>query len=378
MESTHVGPETPLFPVYAKYNAKLLKWGERLLPAQYDGIPLEYQAVRSKAGICDISHMGNIHITGKDAYVFLQYVLTNDVSVLKANQVQFTLMCNEQGGIIDDLLLYMIDEEHYMLVVNAMNINKDFQWLINNAQHYPNVEIENRTFNTAIVTIQGPEAQTILQTLMDDDLGAIPFLHFMTDVKIGNALGLISRTGFTGEDGFEIYIPKDEAVDLWESIMLGGKDIGVLPFGMLAFDHLRIESGLPLYGKEIDISLNPYEVRLGFAVKLNKSDFIGKEMLEYLYSQGVKKKLVGIQILDEKTPRYNNPIFVGDLEVGRVTSGMYSEILQKYIALAIISVDYTALGTNVWIVNRQVHLEGVIIKYPFYTSDYKFKMRNEI
>ncbi|MFK0522297.1 glycine cleavage system aminomethyltransferase GcvT [Paenibacillus illinoisensis] len=377
MESNHIISESPLFPVYEYHNAKLLKWGDQFLPAQYDGVQLEHQAVRNKAGLCDISHMGNIHIKGRGAFDYLQYLLTNDISVITENQVQFTLLCDETGGIIDDLLLYMIDKEHYMLVVNTMNINKDYQWFIKHADGFPDVEIENRTFDTAILTIQGPVAQIILQTVTDCDLKNIKFLHFLSNVKIGNSTTLISRTGFTGEDGFELYTSKEQALDLWTSIMLAGKKFGLVPFGMLASDNLRIEAGLPLYGKEINESLTPYELNLGFAVKLNKNNFIGREALEHLYFQGVQKKLVGIKMLDKKTPRYNNQVCVGDKEVGKVTSGVYSEGLHNHIALAIVTVDYTSLGTKVQIVNRQVNLDGIVIEYPFYTSAHRMKLRNK-
>ncbi|MCF6137878.1 glycine cleavage system aminomethyltransferase GcvT [Pseudalkalibacillus berkeleyi] len=356
---------TPLFEVYKEYGAKVIDFGGWELPVQFSSIKEEHEAVRTKAGLFDVSHMGEITVKGPDAESYLQYVMTNDVSKLKDGGAQYTAMCYETGGTVDDLLVYKRGDEDYLLVVNAANIEKDFEWLLKNEKG--NVEIKNISEDIAQLALQGPVAESVLQKLTDYDLSGIGFFKFAEDVEIAGTKALVSRTGYTGEDGFEIYIESKDAPTLWKKILEAGQEDGVLPIGLGARDTLRFEARLALYGQELTADISPLEAGIGFAVKLKKeSDFIGKEALVKQKEEGLKRKLVGIEMIDKGIPRTHYEVFKNDEKIGEVTTGTQSPTLGRNLGLAIIDTQYTELGTEVEVQVRKRRLKAEVVKTPFY------------
>ncbi|RST61427.1 glycine cleavage system aminomethyltransferase GcvT [Siminovitchia terrae] len=358
--------KTPLYPLYKAFGAKTIDFGGWDMPVQFSGIKDEHEAVRENAGIFDVSHMGEVIVKGKDSLDFLQKMMTNDFSKLKVGGALYTALCYENGGVVDDLLVYKLGEEEYFLVVNAANTEKDFDWL---KKHIVgDVSVENVSDQYALIAIQGPKAQSILQKLSKDtDLNDISFFKFKQDVDLDGVGALVSRTGYTGEDGFEIYCHADDAEKLWSTLLEIGKDEGIVPCGLGARDTLRFEAGLPLYGQELSPEITPLEAGLGFAVKLNKeADFIGKEALKKQKEQGVERKLVGVEMIDRGIPRTGYRVFSGDNEIGYVTSGTQSPTLKKNIGLVLISSNYTEEGNEVEIEVRKKRLKAKVIQTPFY------------
>lgn len=354
---------TPLFDVYAKYGAKTINFGGWELPVQFSSIKEEHDAVRTKAGLFDVSHMGEIEVKGTDSLAFLQRMMTNDVSKLNLGGAQYTAMCYENGGTVDDLLVYKLDENHYLLVVNAANIEKDFDWL---KQHVTgDVELANISEQTAQLALQGPLAESVLQKLTDVDLSQIKFFKFKKEVDLKGIKSLVSRTGYTGEDGFEIYCQSEDGAKLWELILEAGEG-DVLPCGLGARDTLRFEANLPLYGQELSPDITPIEAGIGFAVKTDKEDFIGKEILKKQKEEGAPRKLVGLEMIDRGIPRHGYHVFVGDEQVGTVTTGTQSPTLKKNIGLALIKREHAELGKEVFVEIRNKKLKAKIVVTPFY------------
>lgn len=356
---------TPLFELYKEYGAKVIDFGGWELPVQFSSIKEEHEAVRTKAGLFDVSHMGEITVKGEDAEGFLQYVMTNDVSKLKEGGAQYTAMCYQDGGTVDDLLVYKRAEGDYLLVVNAANTEKDYDWLVKNQKG--NVEIQNISNEVAQLALQGPLAEEVLQKLTEYDLSQIGFFKFAEDVEIDGTKALVSRTGYTGEDGFEIYCDSEDAAKLWHTILEAGKEVGVLPIGLGARDTLRFEARLALYGQELTAEISPLEAGIGFAVKLKKeADFIGKDALIKQKEDGLKRKLVGIEMIDKGIPRTHYDVFKNDEKIGEVTTGTQSPTLSKNLGLALIDSKYTELGTEVEVQVRKRRLKAEVVKAPFY------------
>ena len=362
--------KTPLYEIYPKYNAKIIDFAGWAMPVQFESIISEHETVRNAAGLFDVSHMGEIIVKGKDAFPFLQNLLTNDLSKLNDNQVLYTLMCNHNGGVIDDLLVYKYSNNYYLLVVNAANIEKDYKWMLDNAGIYK-VEIENVSDKIAELAIQGPKAEEILQKLTDEDLSQIKFFYFKDKVKIAGVECLVSRTGYTGEDGFEIYMPNEHAVTLWEKILEAGKDYGLKPAGLGARDTLRFEAGLPLYGNELGGDITPLEAGLGFFVKFDKGNFIGKDALLKHKEQGLKRKLVGFEMIDNGIPRHGYEVQADNQKIGYVTTGYFSPTLKKNIGLALIDSKYAQIGNQIEVIIRNKPLKAVIVDKNFYKKNYK-------
>ncbi len=353
---------TPLFPVY-KDQAKLVPFGGWELPVQFSGIKAEHEAVRTRAGLFDVSHMGEIVVSGPDALSLLQRLLSNDASKLKTGQIQYSIMCYPDGGTVDDLVIYK-REEDYLLVTNAANLEKDLEWI--NKHAVGDVSIRDISDEIALLALQGPAAETILQRMTDTDLSAIRFFRFQEDVQIGGIKAMISRTGYTGEDGFEIYLAPEDAPILWEKILIEGEPEGVVPCGLGARDTLRFEARLPLYGNELSASITPIEAGLGFAVKLEKGDFIGCRVLAQQKEEGPPRKLVGIEMIERGIPRSNYPVYIGEEEVGEVTSGTHSPTLKKNVGLALIRAEHAQLGQEVAVEIRGKRVKACIVKTPFY------------
>lgn len=356
---------TALFDSYQEYGGKTIDFGGWELPVQFSGIKAEHEAVRTKAGLFDVSHMGEVFVSGEDALAFLQALVTNDVSKLKEGQAQYTAMCYENGGTVDDLLIYKRKENDYLLVVNASNIEKDVEWMKRHATG--NVVIEDRSDEYGLLALQGPKAQQVLQKLTAEPLDEIKFFRFKEDVDVSGHRVLVSRTGYTGEDGFEIYGSPESIVALWPAILEAGKEEGVVPAGLGARDTLRFEAGLPLYGQELSKDITPLETGLGFVVKLNKeADFIGKEVLAAQKENGVPRKLVGLEMIDKGIPRTGYKVFIGEKEIGEVTTGTQSPTLKKNIGFALLATEHTAEGTEVEVEIRGKRLKAVLIATPFY------------
>ncbi|WP_143415175.1 glycine cleavage system aminomethyltransferase GcvT [Geobacillus sp. E263] len=356
---------TPLFAVYERYGAKTIDFGGWELPVQFSSIKEEHEAVRTRAGLFDVSHMGEFVVKGDDSLAFLQKMMTNDVSKLTDGRVQYSLMCYEDGGTVDDLLIYKKADGHYLLVVNAANIEKDFEWL--HGHLFGDVELVNISQEIAQLALQGPLAEQVLQKLTNTDLSAIKFFSFQDDININGVKVLVSRTGYTGEDGFEIYCRREDAVALWESILEAGKEEGVLPCGLGARDTLRFEATLPLYGQELSKDITPIEAGLGFAVKTNKdADFIGKDVLKKQKEEGTARKLVGIEMIDKGIPRHGYKVFANGEEIGFVTTGTQSPTLKKNIGLALIKTEFTEMDTEVEVEIRGKRLKAKVIATPFY------------
>lgn len=356
---------TPLYDAYAKYGAKTIDFGGWELPVQFSSIVLEHEAVRTKAGLFDVSHMGEVEVKGPGALYYLQRLVTNDVSRLEANQAQYAAMCYPDGGTVDDLLVYKFSDDHYLLVINAGNIDKDVAWMQQNLTE--NVTIENISPQVAQLAIQGPLAEHILQKLTDTDLSQIGFFRFQRNVLIDGVSTLVSRTGYTGEDGFEIYLPGDKAVGLWDKLLETGAPEGLVPCGLGARDTLRFESKLPLYGQELSEEITPIEAGIGFAVKVDKEiPCIGNDVLKEQKTNGAPRKLVGIEMIDRGIPRTHYPVYLGDEAIGEVTTGTQSPTLKKNVGLALIKSEHAALGTELEVEIRGKRLKAKIVATPFY------------
>ncbi|WP_394579899.1 glycine cleavage system aminomethyltransferase GcvT [Cytobacillus firmus] len=359
---------TPLFEVYKDYGAKTIDFGGWDLPVQFSSIKEEHEAVRTKAGLFDVSHMGEIEVKGTDSLKYLQKMMTNDISKLKNSGAQYTAMCYENGGTVDDLLVYKIEDDHYLLVVNASNIEKDFNWLQDHAEG--NVELKNLSEDMAQLAIQGPLAEKVLQKLAGTNLSDIGFFKFQQDVDLNGKKALVSRTGYTGEDGFEVYCDAKDAASLWNEILEAGKEEGVLPCGLGARDTLRFEANLALYGQELSPDITPLEAGIGFAVKVNKeADFIGKEVLKNQKENGVPRKLAGIEMIDRGIPRHGYPVYKGEELIGEVTTGTQSPTLKKNIGLVLIKKEHAELGTELEVEIRGKRLKAKIEATPFYKRE---------
>lgn len=361
---------TPLFDVYKEYGGKTIDFGGWELPVQFSSIKEEHEAVRTKAGLFDVSHMGEVEVKGTDSLKYLQKMMTNDISKIKNGAAQYTAMCYENGGTVDDLLVYKIEDNHYLLVVNASNIEKDYNWLETHLEG--DVTIENLSEKTAQIALQGPIAEKVLQKLTETDLSQIGFFKFQQEVTLGGKRALVSRTGYTGEDGFEVYCNAADVVELWKAILETGKEEGVIPCGLGARDTLRFEANLALYGQELSPEISPLEAGIGFAVKLNKeADFIGKEALVKQKEAGLSRKVAGIEMIDRGIPRHGYPVYKGENLIGEVTTGTQSPTLKKNIGLALISSEFTALDSEVEVEIRGKRLKAKVVPTPFYKREKK-------
>ncbi|MBN8208243.1 glycine cleavage system aminomethyltransferase GcvT [Bacillus sp. NTK071] len=360
--------KTPLYETYQEMGAKTIDFGGWALPVQFSSIKEEHEAVRTRAGLFDVSHMGEVEVRGEEALAYLQKMMTNDVSKLKVNGAQYTAMCYEDGGTVDDLLIYKHAEDHYLLVVNAANTKKDYEWLEKHLES--GVSIKNISSEMAQLAIQGPKAETILQRLTSTDLSSIGFFKFQNDVKIDDINTLVSRTGYTGEDGFELYTAWEDAPALWNIILATGEPEHILPCGLGSRDTLRFEAKLALYGQELTKDISPLEAGIGFAVKTGKeADFIGKSALVAQRENGLERKLVGIEMIDRGIPRTHYSVYKGEELIGEVTTGTQSPTLKKNVGLALLKKEYTELGTELDVEIRKKRVRAKVIPSPFYKRE---------
>lgn len=356
---------TPLYPLYQQYEGvRCIDFGGWELPVQFSGIQKEHEAVRERAGLFDVSHMGEFTVHGEQAEAFLQKLTTNDVTTLVPGQAQYTLMCYPDGGVVDDLLVYKLEDQHYMLVVNASNIDKDWVWL---QEHMvPGVSMTNDSGETALLALQGPLAADIIGKVTDTDVSIIEPFRFVQNAEVCGVKLLLSRTGYTGEDGFELYVQADQAAAVWNGLMEAGADQGLVPAGLGARDTLRFEAKLPLYGQELSPTISPLEAGVGMFVKLNAGPFIGHETLLQQKNDGPARKLVGIEVLERGIPRPHYPIYAEGVQIGEVTTGTQSPTLKRNLGLALINSQYAALGTPLEIEIRGKKLKAEVVKTPFH------------
>ncbi|MBD1371670.1 glycine cleavage system aminomethyltransferase GcvT [Hazenella sp. IB182357] len=354
---------TPLYETY-KDSCKLVPFGGWEMPVQFIGIKQEHEAVRTRAGLFDVSHMGEVEISGPDALALIQKLTTNDAEKLQVGKAQYTLMCYPDGGTVDDLLLYRTSEETYLLVINASNIEKDVAWI--KEWQTGDVTVQNRSDSIAQLAIQGPLAEKILQKMTAQDLAEIKFFSFKENVDIAGIPVLVSRSGYTGEDGFELYFDAEDAPFLWKKIIEVGGVEGLLPCGLGARDTLRFEARLPLYGQELSASISPLEAKLGFAVKLDKGEFIGQAALLKQKETGLTRQLIGLEMLDRGIPRNGYTVWSGNKQIGTITTGTQSPTLKQNIGLALVNIAYTQIDQEVEVEIRGKRLKAIVIPTPFY------------
>lgn len=360
---------TALYPIHCELGARMVEFGGWQMPVQYRGVIDEHLAVRHAAGLFDVSHMGEIEVKGPDALAFLQELTTNDVSRLSNGQIQYTLMCYPDGGVVDDLTLYRFDGEHFLLCVNAANTDKDYAWIEQALEdsNLSGVSCRNVSAEFAQLALQGPAAATILARLTDTTLERIAFYHFYEGLVAGIPT-IISRTGYTGEDGFELYCHPEGAITLWRNLLeVGGAD-GLIPAGLGARDTLRLEMKYPLYGHELSPEISPLEAGLGWITRLDKPHFIGREALLRQKERGVTRRLIGLRLTEAGVPRAGYGVLYQGEEIGTITSGTLSPSLRQGIAIALVRSDVQRPGTPLEVAIRQRRVAAEIAKTPFVDS----------
>ena len=364
---------TPLFSEHKNLSGRLIDFGGWELPVQYTGLADEHLACRTRGGLFDVSHMGEFFVEGKDAERFLDEALTNDVRKLRVHQAHYTILCYPDGGIVDDLLVYKRADERYLLVVNAGNIEKDFTYLENfHREGKYACTLENRSGEYAQIAIQGRISAEVLQQIVSVKLSEIPYYCFLEGTTLNDLPAIISRTGYTGEDGFEVYCSNADAPALWNRLLELGAPLGLKPCGLGARDTLRLEVRFPLYGHELTKETNPLEAGVAWVVKFEKEKFIGKDALTKIKADGLKRKLVGLKLLTPGIARQDYKLFSKESgeEIGFITSGTQSPMLKVSIALGYVDMAHSALGTRVLVEIRSQKVECEVIPTPFYKRDY--------
>lgn len=357
--------KTQLYDEHINLGGKVVDYAGWMLPIQYEGLVAEHEAVRSTGGLFDVSHMGTIDVRGTDSTSFLDYLFTNDISKMKDKQIVYTFMCYPDGGVVDDLLVYKYNDERYYLVVNAANVSKDMDWIEKYSKDY-DVEINDQSDETSIIALQGPIAEKTLQKLTDTDLSVIKAFYLEDNVIINGITAMISRTGYTGEDGFEIYTKKEDITKVWNDLLEAGKEDGLKPAGLGSRDTLRFEASLPLYGQELSKEITPLEAGLKFFVKLKKeSDFIGKEALNKQWDEGLERVLSGFELIGRGIPREGYEVYKDGEKIGHVTTGYMSPTLKKNIGNALIKVSETEIGNEIDIMIRNKPVKAKIINKNF-------------
>ncbi len=349
---------TPLYDVHVKLGAKMVPFGGWEMPVYYSGIIAEHKAVRTAAGLFDIGHMGAVKVSGDNALPYLQKLLSNDVSKLDVGSSQYSIILNNSGGVIDDIFVYRLPD-HYMLIINASNTDKDIEWMKKNITE--GVDLIDLKDKMTLIALQGPKAQELLQKLTEIDLKTIGH-HQIIASRVSHLPSLISRTGYTGEDGFELFVDQSKVGSIWNEMIA----LGALPCGLGARDTLRLESGMPLYGHEYNEGLTPLKAGFSFAVKLDKGEFIGRDELIKHKEEGFSKKLVGIKVKEKAIPRQGFKIFDKGKVVGYVTSGTMSPTLNIPIAMGYVRTANAVVGETVEIEIREKMIKAEIVKLPFY------------
>jgi aminomethyltransferase len=361
--------ETALRHRHEELEARLIPFAGWLMPVQYSGVMDEHRTVRSAAGLFDLGHMGQVRVTGADALPYLQLITTNDAAVLEPGDAQYSLLPNEQGGVIDDIIVYRLpDEPGYLVVVNAANHAKDVAWMLQqqSARRELEVDVEDVSDSLGMIAIQGPAAAEIVAGLTETDLSGLEPFHSRRATVAGLPV-LVARTGYTGEDGFEFYVPQEQTAALWDALLAAGAPRGLKPIGLGARDTLRLEARMPLYGNELADDISPIEAGLGWAVKLDKGSFIGREAIAAVKESGPSRRTVGFQLLERAgSARHGYPVERGGRRVGVVTSGAHSPTLGAEVGLALVDADVAGVGKPLEIVIRGRPVRAEQVKLPFY------------
>lgn len=366
---------TSLFEEHQKLNGRLIDFGGWELPVQYSGVIDEHITCRSSAGLFDVSHMGEVHVEGPDAESYLNFLVTNNVAKLSVGQAQYTLMCHASGGIVDDLVIYRKASDRFLVVVNASNTDKDFQHMLQVQKLFfsdKNVQLSNESANYTQIAVQGPKAAAILSKLTSVDLTSIKTYWFTEGTVCHKIPALIARTGYTGEDGFEIYVPWNQGPEVWRALLEAGSPFGIKPCGLGARDTLRLEMKYPLYGNELTDQTPPLEAGLGWVVKLDKGNFLGRDSIIQNKERGLQKQLVGFKLKGKGISRHGYPLFNADgtIQIGEVTSGTQSPCLKEAIGIGFVSREFGAVGTQISVDIRGTKIPAEVIPTPFYKRPY--------
>jgi len=359
---------TPLYQAHIDLGGKMVDFGGWNMPVQYTGgVIEEHMRTRTQAGLFDVSHMGEIWVEGEDAIPFVNAITTNDVTKLVDGQAHYSALTNENGGVVDDLLVYRFDQDKLLLVVNASTTDKDWDWITSHKGDQ-NITLTNASADYCQIAVQGPLATVILEKLTDTDLDEIKYYHFTTGIVDG-VDAIISRTGYTGEDGFEVYADADKARQIWDKLLDAGyygTNTGILPAGLAARNTLRLEAGMSLYGHELSDEITPLEANLGWITKLQKGPFTGSDKLAAQKEKGVERKLVGFEMLDRGIARDGFDVYIDNKKVGYVTSGSPAPFLKKNIGLALVPSEFANVGQGLKIDVRGKHLSAEVVPAPFY------------
>jgi aminomethyltransferase len=354
--------KTPLYDAHIALNAKMVDFGGWALPVQYTSILEEHKAVREAAGLFDVSHMGELFVRGKDAFSFLQHMLTNDLTGLNPGRCRYSMVCYDNGGVVDDVLVYMFSETVYLIVVNASNTEKDFEWFASHVQGQGDVKVTNDSANYAQLALQGPRFMEVLHAAGVTDGIPEKNYSFTENLSVCGISCLVSRTGYTGEDGVELYCAPKDALKLHKALLNAGKDLGLLPCGLGARDTLRFEASMPLYGHEMDATVTPLETNIAFCVKLNKPEFIGKDAM---VKNPPKRMRIGLKLVDRGIAREHADVYAGNELVGHVTSGSPAPSLGGNYAMALVNIDKSDLN-EFYIDVRGKKLLAERVMLPFY------------
>jgi aminomethyltransferase len=357
--------KTPLHARHRALGARMVEFGGWDMPVEYSGIVDEHMAVRTRAGLFDVSHMGEIEIAGADALKAVQHITTNDASRLSTNQAQYSALTTSKGTFVDDVLTYRLADDHFMLVVNASNIIKDFNWISQNIQGIGDAAAVNTSSRYALMALQGPVARDVLQTLTGVDLSGIKYYWFSTG-EVAGVRVTISRTGYTGEDGFEVFVPPAAAERVWDAILQAGKSAGIVPAGLGARDTLRLEAAMRLYGNDMDDTTTVVEADLGWIVGWKKDEFIGADVLREQKAKGASRKLVGFEMQERAIGRHGYDAYVDGQKAGVVTSGTQTPYLKKAIGMAYLPSDRAQAGTGFEIDIRGRRAKAAVVPMPFY------------
>ena len=357
--------KTPLNARHRSLGARMVEFGGWDMPVEYSGVADEHMAVRTRAGLFDVSHMGEIELAGRDALAAVQQLTSNDASRLSVRQAQYSALTTPAGTFVDDVLTYRLADEHFMLVVNASNIIKDFTWITGQISGFGDVVAVNTSSRYALLAIQGPAARDVLQTLTGVNLADIKYYWFTTG-EVASVAGTISRTGYTGEDGFEVFVPPAAAERVWDAIVTAGRSAGLVPAGLAARDTLRLEASMRLYGNDMDDTTTVLEADLGWIVGWKKESFTGADVLRRQKAEGVQKKLAGFEVLDRGIARQGHQVFIDNHQAGVVTSGTQTPFVRKAIGMAYLPADRTAPGTELEIDVRGRRLRAQVVPMPFY------------
>ena len=357
--------KTPLNARHRSLGAKMVEFGGWNMPVEYTGIADEHMAVRTRAGLFDVSHMGQIEIAGRDALKAVQHITSNDAGKLAIGQIQYSALTTPQGTFVDDVLTYKMSDEHFMLVVNASNIIKDFNWIAAHVGEAGDAVAVNTSSRYALIALQGPVARDVLQSLTGAKLDDVKYYWFTTG-EVASVMCTISRTGYTGEDGFEVFVAPGSAERVWDAILQAGKAAGVIPAGLGARDTLRLEAAMRLYGNDMDETTTVVEADLGWIVGWKKAEFLGSDVLQKQKAEGAPRKLVGFEMVDRAIARHGYDVYMDGAKTGIVTSGTQTPFLKKAIGMAYLPSDRSAPGTEFDVVIRGRRVKARVVPLPFY------------